>query len=68
MTRSTSLVAVCFSEVPVAFLQFLEEPDVLNGDHGLVRKGFQKRDLLVREWTDLSSANKNHPDRNSLAQ
>ena len=52
----------------VALLQFLEQPHVLDGDHGLVGEGFEKRDLFVRERTDLRSPNANHPDRNSLPQ
>ena len=37
----------------VALLQFLEQPDVLDCDHGLVGEGFEKLDLLLGEWTDL---------------
>jgi hypothetical protein len=31
--------------------EFLEQPHVLDGDHGLVSEGFEKRNLLVGEWT-----------------
>ena len=52
----------------VAFLQFLEQPHVLDGDHRLIGKGFEKRDLLVRERTNLRAANMNRSDRNPFAQ
>ena len=31
----------------VALLHLLEQPHVLDGDHGLVSEGFEKRDLLL---------------------
>ena len=50
MTRRISLVAVCVSsavgQVAVARLQLLEQPHVLDGDHGLVGEGLEERDLL----------------------
>ena len=55
-------------EVAVASLQFLEQPHVLDGDHGLVGEGFEKGDLFLRERTDLRSANHNRPDGNTLAE
>ena len=57
-----------FSQIAIAFLQFLEQPHVLDGDHRLVGEGFEKRDLLVRERTNLGSTNDDHADRNTLAQ
>ena len=47
-------------------LQFLEQPHVLDGDHRLVGEGFEQRDLLVGERTDLRAANHDRPDRNAL--
>ena len=52
----------------VALLQFLEQPHVLDRDHGLVGKRFEQVDLLVGEWTDFGSADIDHPDRYFLAQ
>ena len=55
MTRSTSAVAVCCSSAsvlrvsPVALLQLLEQPGVLDGDDGLIRERLQQRDLAIRE-------------------
>ena len=42
ITPKISLVAVCCSN---ASCQFLEQPDVLNGDHGLVGESFEELDL-----------------------
>ena len=47
----------------IALLDFFEQPHVLDGDHGLVGKGFEKRDLFLGERSDLRSANVNRPDR-----
>ena len=38
--RPSKLAGPCF--------QFLEQPHVLDGDHGLVGEGFEQLDLLVR--------------------
>ena len=38
-------------------LQFLEQAHVLDRDDGLIGKGFEKRDLLLSERTDLKSTN-----------
>ena len=46
MTLSTSAVAVCRSS---ASLRLVEQPHVLDGDHGLVGEGLRQRDFLVRE-------------------
>ena len=37
----------------VALAEFLEQPHVLDGDHGLVGEGFKQLDLLVGERTNL---------------
>ena len=53
MTSSTSLVAVWYSsdsvQLALARLLLLEQPRVLDGDHGLVGEGLNKFDLLVGE-------------------
>ena len=46
-----------FDQIAVAFLQFFEQPHVLDGDHRLSRKCLKQLDLLVGERTDLRSAN-----------
>ena len=56
------------AQLGVAFLQFLEQPHVLDGDDGLGRKGFQQSDLFIGEWVDFDSTNENHTDRTALAK
>ena len=52
----------------IAFLDFLEQPHVLDGDHCLSCKSFKQRDLLFRERTDFSPSDINHSDGFSFAQ
>ena len=56
------------AQLCVALLQFLEQPHVLDGDHGLAAKVLSKLDLLVGEWTDFVAANMNRADGNALAK
>jgi hypothetical protein len=49
MTLSTSAVAVCCCSDS----QFVEQPRVLDGDHGLGGEVRSERDLLVGEGTNL---------------
>ena len=51
MTPKISLVAVCCSK---CFLEFLEQPHVLDGDHRLIGEGFEKLDLPVRKRLNFS--------------
>ena len=56
------LVLAGLCELPVFVLYFVEQPDVLNGDHRLACESCQQCNLLVREWpylgaTDQESAN-----------
>ncbi len=37
------------------FLEFLEQPDVLDGDHGLVGEGFEQLDLRRGEGAHLGA-------------
>ena len=57
MTFSTSAVAVCCCsdslKIVGAFAQFLEQPRVLDGDHGLLGEILDQRDLLVGKRPDL---------------
>ena len=55
-----------FAQFCVALLEFLEQPHVLDGDNRLVGKGFEKRDLFLRERSNLRSANDNYSDRQHL--
>ena len=50
-----------------SLIQFFKQPHVLDGDHGLVGKGFEESDLLFREWTNFCSADQDSPDRDFLS-
>ena len=49
------LLLQCLSEIAVAFLQFFEQPHVLDGDHRLVSEGFEQLDLHRSEGTHLDT-------------
>src|SRR5262245_60062862 len=51
----------------VTLLQFLEQPDILNRDHGLISEGLEESDLLIGERIDFGTANENRSNRNILA-
>src|SRR5688572_22047233 len=42
-----------FAQLSVPFLDFLEQPHILDRNYCLRGEGFQKSDLLVRERTNL---------------
>ena len=50
----------------VAFLQFFEQANVLDGDYRLGGKGFEQFDLLVGERTNFHSTDVDHTNRESL--
>ena len=52
MTPKISLVAVCCSN---DFLEFLEQPHVLDGDDRLIGEGFKKFDLRRGEGAHLGA-------------
>ena len=52
-------------EIAVPVFAFLEKPRVLDGNHGLVGKGFKQFDLRIREGTNFQTANQNGADRNA---
>ena len=52
----------------VALLDLREQPHVLDGDDGLICKGFEKRDLLVGERSDFRAANQDRSNRNTFPQ
>ena len=65
MTPKISLVAVCCSNDS---LEFLKQPDVLDGDDRLIGEGLQKPDLLVRKRSDFRAPYQNRSDWNTLSQ
>ena len=52
MTPKISLVAVCCSK---RLLEFVEQPHILDSDHGLVGKGFEELDLRRGEGAYLDA-------------
>jgi len=44
------LVLACFLDLPALFLDFLEQPDVFDGDHRLVGEGIGELNLLLGKW------------------
>ena len=55
-------------QIAVAFLQFFEQPHVLDGNDGLVGEGFEKRDLLFRERPELGASDRDRADGDALTQ
>src|SRR5262249_51124707 len=62
------LVLQSLPQFCIALLDLLEQPHVLDGDHRLIREGFQERDLFFREGTNLHTADHDRPDRDILPQ
>ena len=52
----------------VALLEFLKQPNVLDGDDRLIGKGFKKRDLLISERTNFRAANHDRADGNAFSK
>src|SRR6266536_3380734 len=55
-----------FAQFCIALLDLLEQPHVLDGNHGLASESLQEPDLLVREWANFGSANHDSPAGVSL--
>ena len=72
MTPSTSEVAVWYSRLSVSFLRprlhLLEQPGIVDRDHGLVGEGGNELDLAIAEWLDLGTPERNDADRLAVAQ
>ena len=50
------------------FGELLEQPDILDRDHGLVGEGFEELDLFIAKRLHLRAADINNTDRISLSQ
>src|SRR5262245_16498175 len=50
------------------FLEFLEQPHILDGDNRLVGEGPEQRNLIVREWPNLKATNEDYTESNALTQ
>ena len=54
--------------IPRCAPEFLEQPNVLDGDDGLVGEGFEQFDLSVRERTHFNAAYNDDTDRRTLSE
>src|SRR5262245_1215504 len=64
---SCSLMLQSLAQFCVPFLDLFEEPDIFDGNHRLIGEGFEERDLLVSERSDLGPTNMNRPNGSSLS-
>src|SRR5262249_41673394 len=55
-------------QLAIARLELVEEPHVLDRDHGLVREGLEERDLTLREWSRFGPPDSEDPEHSPLAQ
>ena len=62
MTFRMSAVAVCRSS---ASLRLVEQPGVLDRDHGLVGEGLQQLDMMGRERPGLDARDSDDTDRDA---
>src|SRR5215470_16836561 len=49
-------------------LEFVEQAHILDGDHRLIGKRFEKLDLFLRKRANLRPTDHDRPDRNTLTQ
>src|SRR5262249_60302993 len=52
----------------VALLDLLEQPDILDSNHGLVGESFEPVYLLLRKWTNFRAPDNYRPNRNSFSK
>src|SRR5262245_60834932 len=62
-----SHLSMGLGECLILFLQFSEQPHVLDGDNGLVGEGLEQCDLVVGEWPGLRAAHGDDSDGLTLA-
>src|SRR5262249_18795231 len=62
------LVLARLRELSVLVLDFVEQPHILDRDHGLIGKGGGKLDLSLGEWADHPAHQHDNANRNSFAQ
>ena len=68
LARNCDLCLLAASSCVVFFLEFLEQPDVFDGDHGLVGEGLKQGDLLIAERSNFRAANHDGADGHAFAQ
>src|SRR5262249_39978051 len=55
------------SQLCIALLDLLEQPNVFNGDHSLIGERFKKCDLFFGKRINNDTANEDNPNRNTFA-
>src|SRR5262245_25134778 len=63
-----SLLFQGFSEIAVTFLQFLEQPHILDSDYGLVGEGRDQLNLLICERPDRLSPDHDHSNGDTFPE
>jgi hypothetical protein len=66
--RRRGLMFQSFAQFGIAFLQFSEQPDILDRDDSLRGKNFKQLYVPFRKWPDFLSPNNDYADRNSFAK
>src|SRR4030095_16061024 len=66
--RSRRLMLQGFAQFCVAFLQFLEQTHILDGDDSLIGENLDEIDLAVRKWFDKVAPDGEDSDGCSFAQ
>jgi hypothetical protein len=66
--KKARLVLACFRKLTAFLMYFIEQMDILNGNHRLIGECRHKLDLLVRKRLRDCSCNKDHSFGMSLAQ
>jgi hypothetical protein len=56
-----------FAQIGRALAQLVQQPRVLDSDHGLVGEGPKKRNLLIRKRINFGTSKLNCSDRHSVA-
>ena len=66
--RGRRLLLQRLRHLPRARLHLLEQPHVLDRDHGLLGEAREERDLLVRERPHLAAVDREGPEKASLLE
>jgi hypothetical protein len=66
--KELRLVLARLGELVALVLDLVEQPDIFDGDHGLVGEGGDQFDLLMREWLHSTSLQHDDADCLSLTQ
>ena len=68
LERNCDLCWLAISQLTALFLNFVEQPHVLDRDRRLIGEGADQLDLLFGEGPHLGARQRQYTDRNALAQ